>query len=100
MYWSSGQYVDPGEPGPNGSAPGTTGACETMNVFGAVSALLVANAKAPLTVQTGGRGENPDAAAPKKQQSPITTASKAGAGILTVLILGVGLTPFVWMITT
>lgn len=81
--------------------PGT-GAGQEMNVLAATSALLVGKAKKPLTAKTGGtsKGDNnggKDANGYKKKVKPITVADKAGAGIITFLILGSASGLFGWM---
>lgn len=95
FFWASGHYIDP-------EVTHTTGAGEAMNVLAAVSSLLVNETKAPVTNKTGGTSKgNPGAGLeggyePKKYK-PITTADKAGAGILTALVAG-GITYlFVWV---
>ena len=95
FFWSSGQFVDP-------AVTHTSGAGEAIDVLAAVSSLLVGETKSPVTKNTGGTSKgNPGAGLgggyePRKYK-PITTADKAGAGILTVLAAG-GITYlFVWM---
>lgn len=94
FYWSSGQFVDP-------SVDGTTGAGERMDVLAAVSSLLIEDTEPPVTNSTGGTSKGDPNAGTNSHDvpvpSPITTADKAGAGILTFLILGSGLGTFVWM---
>ncbi|KAI2611879.1 glycoside hydrolase family 76 protein [Hypoxylon sp. NC1633] len=83
---------------------GTTGVGEQMNALQAVVAMLGGAAPAPYTSATGGSSEgNPNAGADNdddKIELPraITTADRAGAGILTALVLGglVGGMAFVW----
>ncbi|POR32203.1 Mannan endo-1,6-alpha-mannosidase DCW1 [Tolypocladium paradoxum] len=94
FYWSEGVYVDP-------SVDKTSGAGEAMSVLAAVSSLLINEAKGPVTNTTGGisRG-NPNAGGRDngfKEPKPITTADRAGAGILTFLLLGGAVSTFVWM---
>lgn len=94
FYWSLGQFVDPG-------ADKTTGAGEQMNVLAAVSSLLIGNAAPPVTNATGGTSRgNPNAGGKdngERPPKPITTADRAGAGIITFLLLGGATGMFVWM---
>ncbi|OLN86461.1 Mannan endo-1,6-alpha-mannosidase DCW1-like protein 6 [Colletotrichum chlorophyti] len=89
--WSSGVY------------DGTIGAGQQMNVLGAVSSLLIGEAKAPLTNSTGGTSKgDPNAGSHSDSllvhnSTPITTGDKAGAGILTFLVLGCAVGTFGWM---
>lgn len=92
FQWSSGTFDD------------SVGAGQTMNVLGAVSSLLVDKAKAPVTNSTGGTsagdfnaGSGSDSFA--NTPAAITTGDRAGAGILTALILGSALGTFAWMST-
>ena len=75
-----------------------------MNALGAVSALLVGqNGKAPVTNSTGGTSKgNPDAGSQSDtsigaHNKPVTTADRAGAGIVTFLLSASALGTFVWM---
>ncbi len=76
-----------------GSYDGSTGAGQQMNVVAALSALLVdgAGIKDPVTASTGGTSEgNANAGTSDSFQhvfAPVTTADRAGAGILTLLTL-------------
>lgn len=97
FYWSGGKYVDP-------SVDKTTGAGEAMNVLAAVSSLLIEDAPAPVTNKTGGisKGGGPNTGLTGADNGnavikPITTADKAGAGILTFALLGGAVGTFVWM---
>lgn len=95
FYWSGGEYVDP-------SVDKTTGAGEAMNVLAAVSSLLIDEAKGPVTNDTGGISKgNPNAGGGRdngiREPKPLTTADRAGAGILTFLLLGGAVSTFVWM---
>ena len=97
FYWSSGEYVDV-------AVDHTTGAGEAMNVLAAVSSLLIEDAPAPVTNKTGGisKGGGPNTGLTgadngNYQPKPITTADKAGAGILTFVLLGSGIGTFLWM---
>ena len=95
FYWNLGRFVDPG-------ADKTSGAGEAMNVLAAVSSLLIGDAPAPVTNGTGGTSKgDPNAGGRdntgQKPIEPITTADRAGAGVLTILILGSVVGMFVWM---
>lgn len=90
FQWSSGTF------------DGVTGAGETMNVLSAVSARLVKNVEGPVTNSTGGTSKgNPNAGSDSHDYSleypPPTTADKAGAGILTFLVLAGCISTFTWM---
>ncbi|PNY27942.1 Mannan endo-1,6-alpha-mannosidase DCW1, partial [Tolypocladium capitatum] len=95
FYWSDGVYVDI-------SVDRTSGAGEAMNVLAAVSSLLIEEAKVPVTDSSGGISKgNPNAGGGRdnglKKPKPITTADRAGAGILTLLLLGGAASTFIWM---
>lgn len=85
----------------SGKFDGVTGAGETMNVLSAVSTLLIGNSKAPVTNSTGGTSKgNPDAGSRSHnplEMRPITAGDKAGAGILTFIILASAISMFSWM---
>lgn len=96
--WSTGQF------------DGNVGAGQTMNVLGAVSALLVqqgAAPEAPLTQDTGGTSQSdPDAGAgsvnlndPASAYTPITTGDKAGAGIATIALVTLMAAMYAWMMS-
>lgn len=97
FFWKNGTYVDPAVTG----IVGTTGAGERMNVLAAVSSLLIDQADAPVTNNTGGTSKgDPDAGKNSHDQpipKPISTRDKAGAAILTILVVGGGLCTFAWM---
>jgi mannan endo-1,6-alpha-mannosidase len=83
---------------------GREGAGQTMNVLAAVSSLLIESAHAPVTNKTGGTsvgdlnaGSGGDSF--NHPSSPITTGDKAGAGILTLIVLGAAVGTFGWMST-
>jgi len=84
FYWSEGVYVDP-------SVDQTSGAGEAMNVLAAVSSLLIDEAPAPVTMETGGISHgDPNAGGDGEIDNylrPITAADRAGAGILTFLLV-------------
>ena len=94
FYWSDGVFVDP-------SVDKTSGAGEQMNVLAAVSSLLIDQAPAPVTNLTGGISQgNPSAggrASTFEPLAPITTADRAGASILTILILSSSVGMWGWM---
>jgi mannan endo-1,6-alpha-mannosidase len=86
----------------NGTFDGSMGAGQTMNVLGAVSSLLIGHSNVPVTNNTGGNSTGDYNAGLNgnsllNNQTPITTADRAGAGILTALILGSALATFSWM---
>ncbi|KAI4860474.1 glycoside hydrolase family 76 protein [Hypoxylon rubiginosum] len=92
FQWSSGTFDD------------SVGAGQTMNVLGAVSSLLVDQAKPPVTNATGGTSAGnfnagSDSDSFTNTPTPITTGDRAGAGILTALVLGCALGTFTWMST-
>lgn len=97
FYWYEGKFVDP-------AIDQTTGAGEAMSVLAAVSSLLIDSAAPPTTAKTGGISEgDPNAGGRgryknKGELGPITTADRAGAGIITALLLGGIVAVFVWMI--
>jgi mannan endo-1,6-alpha-mannosidase len=88
--WSTGAY------------DGVTGAGQEMNVVGAVSSLLIGQSKAPVTSDTGGTSKgNPNAGAnPNSFQiplTPVTTGDRAGAGIVTIILIASFLAMLSWM---
>lgn len=97
FYWSrGGEYVDPAN-------DGTSGAGEAMNVLGAVSGLLVDDADPPADNSTGISKGNPNAGEKKNTGTDamghrkITQADRAGAAILTVLVVGGFVALYGWM---
>ncbi len=83
---------------------GSFGAGQQMNVLGAVSSLLITQAKAPFTNATGGTSKGDFNAGSRSDTFdgkviPPTTGDKAGASILTILILGAAVGTFGWMST-
>jgi mannan endo-1,6-alpha-mannosidase len=80
---------------------GTHGAGQQMNVLGALSALLFTQASGPLTNLTGGTSLGDYNAGSDSDFRPrdITMGDKAGAGILTVLLLILVTSTFGWMST-
>ncbi|KAI1658054.1 glycoside hydrolase family 76 protein [Daldinia decipiens] len=86
----------------SGTFDNSVGAGQTMNVLGAVSSLLVGKAKSPVTMASGGTSEgDPNAGAGSdsfmRTPAPITTGDRAGAGILTALVLASAVGTFGWM---
>lgn len=85
----------------SGTFDGKMGAGQQMNVLAAVSGLLIDSASAPLTAKNGGTSQgdvNAGHNSPfQREHSPITTGDKAGAGILTALILAAATGTFGWM---
>lgn len=77
----------------NGVWDGTTGVGQQMSVLETVQTNLIQQAKAPFTNKTGGTSKgNPGgggqtSADPTQDASPIGTKDRAGAGILTTLVL-------------
>ncbi|KAM4065860.1 glycosyl hydrolase family protein [Hirsutella rhossiliensis] len=95
FYWSDGTFTDPG-------VDKTSGAGEAMNVLAAVSSLLIEQATPPVTNSTGGISKgNVNAGGGRdnggEELRPITGGDRAGAGILTFLLLGSAVGTFVWM---
>ena len=87
------------------SYDGDTGAGQQMNALGAIMSLLISreDVSDPVTEVSGGTSQgNPNAGSgssstESSSDKPITTADRAGAGIVTaVLLLGMG-SVFVWM---
>ncbi|KAK3321732.1 mannan endo-1,6-alpha-mannosidase DCW1-like protein [Apodospora peruviana] len=95
FYWSNGTFFDP-------AVDSTTGAGEAMSVLAAVSSLLIEHADPPATNTTGGISKgDPNAGSNSKgatrEMAPITAADRAGAAILTILVLGCAVGTFGWM---
>jgi mannan endo-1,6-alpha-mannosidase len=96
FYWTTGAFVDP-------AVDLTSGAGEALNVLSAVSTLLVADAEGPASAENGGISEGDVNAGPKDglseapDHAPITSADRAGAIILTILIVSGAIGTFVWM---
>lgn len=90
FQWSSGVF------------DGKVGVGETMNVMSAVTSLLVNQVDGPVTNSTGGTSKgDPNAGSDSHNFSlefpPATTADKAGAGIITFLLLAGCVSTFTWM---
>lgn len=95
FYWSTREFVDP-------AVDKTSGAGEAMSALAAVSSLLIDQAPAPVTNATGGISKGDPNAGSKSRGAveplaPITTGDRAGAAILTMLILGGALASWSWM---
>ena len=95
FYWSKGEFIDP-------NTDGTTGAGEAMSVLAAVASLLIEDAPGPAVNQTGiSKGDNNagvNSKGPKLGDfKPIDGGDRAGAVIITVLLLGVGVSTWAWM---
>lgn len=94
FYWSDGVFVDP-------AVDKTTGAGEAMNVLAAVSSLLANDKNGPVTNRTGGISiGNPNAGGKDNGERvlrAITMSDRAGAGILTAVLLASAVGVFVWM---
>jgi mannan endo-1,6-alpha-mannosidase len=95
FYWSTREFVDP-------AVDKTSGAGEAMSALAAVSSLLIDQAPAPATNATGGISRGDPNAGSKSRGAveplaPITTGDRAGAAILTMLILGGALASWSWM---
>ena len=98
LRWESGKYFYP-----RLDKDATSGAGEAMNVFAAVSALLVDQEdKAPVTNTSGGTSAgDPNAGSHSRSglpdpPRPMTTGDRAGAAILTIVILASAVGTFVW----
>ncbi|KAL5604719.1 uncharacterized protein BROUX77_004905 [Berkeleyomyces rouxiae] len=85
-----------------GTFDNKTGCGQEMNVMSTVSSLLVDSVGAPLTAAAGGTSQgNPGAGAHSRTFLPTekkaTAGDKAGASILTILMVGASTGLFVWM---
>lgn len=95
FYWSEGVFVDP-------AVDRTSGAGEAMNVLAAVSSLLIDQADPPATNLTGGTSRGDSNAGSRSRDGPeplpdITTGDRAGAAILTLLVLAGSVGVWSWM---
>lgn len=92
FYWTNGTFIDP-------AVDKTSGAGEAMNVLAAVQSLLVV--EPPTTNATGGTSQgDPNAGmnpSPFKEPTIITTGDRAGAGILTIVVLVSAVAIWAWM---
>ncbi|TRX93432.1 hypothetical protein FHL15_005707 [Xylaria flabelliformis] len=90
FQWSSGVF------------DGSVGAGQTMDVLAAVSSLLIDQTQAPVTNSDGGTSVgDPNAGVGSgsidDDPTPITTGDRAGAGILTVVVILTAGAAFGWM---
>ena len=93
LSWSKGAAWD-----------GTSGVGQQMAALEAVQSNLIVEAKDPLTNASGGTSQgdpnaginNPSAKNPNSQ-GPATTGDKAGAGILTALVIAVTIGGLAWL---
>lgn len=89
--WSSGVY------------DGSMGAGQTMDVLAAVSSLLIGQSKTPVTSSDGGTSiGDPNAGVGSgsingDNLTPVTTSDRAGAGVVTVVIILTAAAAFGWM---
>jgi len=94
FYWSEGVFVDP-------AVDKTSGAGEQMNVLAAVSSLLIDKTPDLANNHTGTSKGNPLAGTKSRgviePLEPITAGDRAGAAILTILILGIAISTWGWM---
>ncbi|KAM0347708.1 hypothetical protein ACHAPU_004723 [Fusarium lateritium] len=87
----------------SGVFDGKTGAGQQMNVLAAVSSLLMEDTAPPVTAKKGGTSKgNPNAGNVgdgkiEKNYKPLSTGDKAGAGILTFVVLSLACGMFGWM---
>jgi mannan endo-1,6-alpha-mannosidase len=85
-----------------GTFDGKLGVGEQMNVIGATSSLLIDQVRSPVTAKDGGTSKGNNNAGSgsddfKQHETPLTTGDRAGAGILTALVLGSACGLFGWM---
>ncbi|KAI2638468.1 family 76 glycoside hydrolase [Xylaria nigripes] len=89
FHWTSGAYDN------------LTSASLQMNVLGALTSLLMHEVAPPLTNGTGGTSQGNVNAGQDKTElptfAPITTGDKAGASIITIIIITGALSAFAWM---
>ncbi|KAL2145560.1 hypothetical protein VTI28DRAFT_6798 [Corynascus sepedonium] len=83
---------------------GSKGAGQQMNVLAAVSALLIDQVPPPVSSDSGGTSKGDPMAGSnsrhaKNEPRPITAGDKAGASILTILLIAAGVGTFGWMST-
>lgn len=86
----------------SGAFDGQVGAGQQMSVLGAVTLLLVDGSKPPVTEKSGGTSKgDPNAGSEgdhfQRQDRPMTTRDKVGAGVLTFLALAATCGVFGWM---
>ncbi|KAI0393338.1 glycoside hydrolase family 76 protein [Xylariaceae sp. FL0594] len=90
FQWASGKFG------------GSVGAGQTMDVLAAVSSLLIDSTQGPVTSQDGGTSVgDPNAGVGSgsigDNLPPITTADRAGAGVLTAVVIIFATAMFAWM---
>lgn len=91
--WASGKFDN------------DVGAGQQMNVLGAVSSLLIGESKGPVSAGTGGTSKGDTSAGSdskdnfEKHHRPITTGDRAGAGVITFVLLSAACGMFGWMST-
>lgn len=86
----------------SGAFDGNVGAGQTMDVLAAVSSLLIDQSKTPVTNATGGTSIGDPSAgigsgAITDDLPAVTTGDKAGAGVLTAVIILTAAAAFGWM---
>ncbi|KAI0411955.1 glycoside hydrolase family 76 protein [Xylaria grammica] len=86
----------------SGVFDGSVGAGQTMDVLAAVSSLLIGQSKSPVTSSDGGTSVgDPNAGVGSgsigDDLAPITTSDRAGAGVLTAVIVLTAAAAFGWM---
>ncbi|KAI1194677.1 glycoside hydrolase family 76 protein [Nemania serpens] len=86
----------------SGAFDGNVGAGQTMDVLAAVSSLLIDQSKVPVTNATGGTSIGDPSAgigsgSITDELPPVTTGDKAGAGVLTAVIILTAAAAFGWM---
>lgn len=85
--WASGVY------------DGKTGACQQMSVLGALTSIGAVHST-PVTGKTGGTSNNAGSRGDdirERMYKPVTTADRAGAGLLTVVLVALSCLLFGWM---
>jgi len=94
FYWSEGVYVDP-------AVDKTSGAGEAMSALAAISSLLIEKTPDLANNHTGTSKGNPLAGTKSRGSveplAPITTGDRAGAAILTILLIGAVVSTWGWM---
>jgi len=83
---------------------GTTGVGQQMNALSVIGTTLNRQSLLPLSLRTGATSKSdPNAGStastdPAAQKSPIKTADRAGAGILTVIMMVVVVGGAIWLV--
>ncbi|KAK4223480.1 glycoside hydrolase [Podospora fimiseda] len=94
FYWTGGEYIDV-------AVDKTSGAGEAMSVLAAVSSLLIEKTPDLANNITGTSRGDPNAGSRSRgviePLEPITAGDRAGAAILTILILGIAISTWGWM---